>query len=276
VWRFLCGGYEPIKGRGKVYTDELLLLIEFVQPFCDALHLLEGDRPFLPQVIPIWESLEQHVDAFVAKYPDEKFKSLPEMFKRRRDNHCPDAAYAAVAFDPASFTKDEASGNWQAAIMTMDSDEVSRVEKYCERFVAPDEIEALREELAMLQLEPLPKQFDNLYKVCSRRTETARAPRSSSRPAAAAAGCGRATWPRRRAKKTGCSLCAPTACCPCTRPAQRPSATGRCGGRSTPSTRRQRDHGGRQRDLGDLPNLDTIVGVSEGRGVVDEWLFCMT
>jgi hypothetical protein len=144
-----------------------------VQPFCDALHLLEGDRPFLPQVIPIWESLEQHVDAFVAKYPDE----------------------------------------------------VSRVEKYCERFVAPDEIEALREELAMLQLEPLPKQFDSLYKVCSRRTETVDGARTKVVLASGSSrrGCGRATWPRRRATwpASRCSLCAPTACCPCTRPARR-------------------------------------------------------
>jgi hypothetical protein len=154
------------------FWTELLLLIELVQPFSDALHLLEGDRPLLPQVVPIWEALEQHVDAFVAKYPDEKFKSLPEMFKRRRDKHCPDAAYASLALDPASFTKDEASGDWQTAIMTMDSDEVARVEKHCERFVAPDEIDALRDELAMLQLEPLPKKLESLYKVCSRRTET--------------------------------------------------------------------------------------------------------
>jgi hypothetical protein len=155
------------------FWTELPLLIELVQPFSDAIHLLEGDRPLLPQVVPVWESLEQHVDAFVAKYPDEKFKSLPEMLKRRRDKHCPDAAYAALAFDPAYFLKrkDKASGNWKTAIMTMDSDQVTRVQKYCERFVEPDQIGALRVELAMLELKPLPKQFDSLYEVCSQRTE---------------------------------------------------------------------------------------------------------
>jgi hypothetical protein len=101
------------------------------------------------------------VDAFVVKYPAEKFKSLPAMLLRRRDKHCPDAAYAAVALDPCYFVKE--SGEWSASIITMDADEVERVEKYCERFVASDEIAALRNELAQLRLAPLPKQFESLY-----------------------------------------------------------------------------------------------------------------
>jgi hypothetical protein len=115
-----------------------------------------------------------------ARAMPQREQCLPEMFKRRRDKHCPDAA---VAFDPASFTKDEASGNWQAAIMTMDSDEVSRVEKYCSW-----------------------SRCQSSSTACTRcaagglRRSTARAPRSSSRPAAPAAGCGgRSTLSTRRA-----------------------------------------------------------------------------
>ncbi|KAG1662088.1 hypothetical protein FOA52_006895 [Chlamydomonas sp. UWO 241] len=45
------------------------------------------------------------------------------------------------------------------------------VETYYERFVEPEQIEALHLELATLQLEPLPKKFESLYKVCSSRRE---------------------------------------------------------------------------------------------------------
>ncbi|KAG1669082.1 hypothetical protein FOA52_004001 [Chlamydomonas sp. UWO 241] len=48
---------------------------------------------------------------------------------------------------------------------------VERVEKHCMRFVAPDEIGALRKELARLWLAPLPKQFESLYEVCADRRE---------------------------------------------------------------------------------------------------------
>jgi hypothetical protein len=44
------------------------------------------------------------------------------MLKRRRDKHCPRGA----------------------GINVMDADQVARVEKYCERFVASDQIDALR------------------------------------------------------------------------------------------------------------------------------------
>jgi hypothetical protein len=46
------------------------------------------------------------VDAFVVKYPAEKFKSLPSMLQRRRYKHCPDAAYAAVVLDSCYFVKE--------------------------------------------------------------------------------------------------------------------------------------------------------------------------
>ncbi|KAG1678407.1 hypothetical protein FOA52_015174 [Chlamydomonas sp. UWO 241] len=131
---------------------------------------MEADSPLLSQVAPIWQALEEHVDVFVVKHPAEKFKCLPAMLKRRRDKHCPDAAYAAVALDPSYFVK-EASGEWSTAIITMDADEVERVEKYCERFVAPDEIGALRKELTRLRLAPLPKQFESLHEVCADRRE---------------------------------------------------------------------------------------------------------
>jgi hypothetical protein len=130
---------------------------------------MENGKVATARLAPIWQSLEEHMDAFVVKYPAEKFKSLPSMLQRRRDKHCPDAAYAAVAFDPCYFVKE--GGEWSAAIITMDADEVERVEKYCERFVAPDEISALRKELARLRLAPLPKQFESLYEVCAERRE---------------------------------------------------------------------------------------------------------
>lgn len=167
---------EHSRGGGRRAADphlfwtELPILIDLVQPFSDAIHKMEADKPMLSQVTPIWQALEEHVDAFVVKHPDEKFKCLPSMLKRRRDKHCPDAAYAAVALDPCYFVQEE-SGEWSAAIITMDPDELERVEKYCERFVASDEIAALRKELAMLRLAPLPKQFNCLYEVCADRRE---------------------------------------------------------------------------------------------------------
>jgi hypothetical protein len=35
--------------------------IELVQPFSDAIHNMEGGRPLLPQVTPLWEHLRRSI-----------------------------------------------------------------------------------------------------------------------------------------------------------------------------------------------------------------------
>ncbi|KAG1662597.1 hypothetical protein FOA52_002994 [Chlamydomonas sp. UWO 241] len=98
-------------------------------------------------------------------------------------------------------------GTWRGApvavkIMTLDKEQqwkgdLGGVETYYERFVEPEQIEALHLELATLQLEPLPKKFEGLYKVCSSRREEVDGKKIKIiiTPPAAAAGSSERNWP---------------------------------------------------------------------------------
>jgi hypothetical protein len=149
-------------------------LIELVQPISDAIHKMEADCALLSQGPAIFQVLQNHVLAFVDKYKDDPsapdYADLPAIFEARMLKHCPIAAYAAFALDPLYFDVD-ASGSWTPALCRLDDGDLEGVKTYYERFVKPEQIEALHLELAALQLEPLPKKHESLYRHCSSRRE---------------------------------------------------------------------------------------------------------
>ncbi|KAG1679162.1 hypothetical protein FOA52_000518 [Chlamydomonas sp. UWO 241] len=174
--------YQPRRtGRGRPerpykFWTEVPRLIELVQPISDAIHKTEADCALLSQGPAIFQPLQNHVLAFVDKYKDDPsapdYADLPAIFEARMLKHCPIAAYAAFALDPLYFNVD-ASGSWTPALCRLDDGDLEgvRVKTYYERFVEPEQIKTLHLELATLQLEPLPKKIESLYKVCSSRRE---------------------------------------------------------------------------------------------------------
>ncbi|KAG1675279.1 hypothetical protein FOA52_016311 [Chlamydomonas sp. UWO 241] len=172
--------YQPRRtGRGRPerpykFWTGVPRLIELVQPISDAIHKTEADCALLSQGPAIFQALQNHVLAFGDKYKDDPsapdYADLPAIFEARMLKHCPIAAYAAFALDPLYFDVD-ASGSWTPALCRLDDGDLEGVKTYYERFVEQEQIEALHLELATLQLEPLPKKFESLYKVCSSRRE---------------------------------------------------------------------------------------------------------
>ncbi|KAG1660239.1 hypothetical protein FOA52_007636 [Chlamydomonas sp. UWO 241] len=172
--------YQPRRtGRGRPqrpykFWTEVPRLIELVQPISDAIHETEADCALLSQGPAIFQALQNHVLAFVDKYKDDpsapNYADLPAIFEARMLKHCPIAAYTAVAPNPLYFDLD-ASGSWTPALCRLDDGDLKGVKTYYEWFVEPEQIETLHLELATLSLEPLPKKFESLYKVCSSRRE---------------------------------------------------------------------------------------------------------
>ncbi|KAG1658601.1 hypothetical protein FOA52_016213 [Chlamydomonas sp. UWO 241] len=147
--------YQPRRtGRGRLgrphkFWTEVPRLIELAQPISDAIHKTEADCALLFQGPAIFQALQNHVLAFVDKYKDDPsapdYADLPAIFKARMLKHCPIAADAAFALDPLYFDVD-ASGSWTPAFCRLDDGDLEG-------------------------LEPLPKKFESLYKVCSSRQE---------------------------------------------------------------------------------------------------------
>jgi hypothetical protein len=91
----------------KFFWEDVAMLLELLQPFSDAIHQLEADRPMLGQCYVVVTALHQHVTAFAAKYKHLRDGSivlrLQETFQRRHDAvggsvHAPifNPAYAAA------------------------------------------------------------------------------------------------------------------------------------------------------------------------------------
>ena len=73
----------------EYFWEDLVHLLELLQPFSDAIHQLECDRPMLAQYHVTLSTLAEHVKAFVEKYNDQRdgilVLCLQETFQRRYD-----------------------------------------------------------------------------------------------------------------------------------------------------------------------------------------------
>jgi len=56
------GGFE--------FFEQLKLVQSLGQPFSDAIHQLEADRPLLSQVLPVFETLVREARSWVASLPE--------------------------------------------------------------------------------------------------------------------------------------------------------------------------------------------------------------
>ena len=73
----------------KYFWEDLLRLLALLQPFSDAIHQLECDRPMLAQCHVALSTLAEHIKVFVEKYKDQRdgllVLRLQEKFQRRYD-----------------------------------------------------------------------------------------------------------------------------------------------------------------------------------------------
>jgi hypothetical protein len=73
--------------EASYFWENVELLIELLQPFSDAIHQLEADRPMLSQCHQVVMMLDQHVAAFARKHMGKRDGAivfrLVETFKRR-------------------------------------------------------------------------------------------------------------------------------------------------------------------------------------------------
>jgi hypothetical protein len=60
----------------EYFWENVELLIELLQPFSDAIHQLEADRPLLAQCHVVVEALHQNVAAFALKHQEKRNGSI--------------------------------------------------------------------------------------------------------------------------------------------------------------------------------------------------------
>lgn len=125
---------ERTHPNAEYFWENVELLVELLQPFSDAIHQIEADRPMLAQCHQVVEALAKHVQAFAQKYEDKRDGTivlrLRETFQRRYDtvhgaSRAPiyNAAYtAAYLLDPyfAVYSEEEGTGIWNVPGVSSD------------------------------------------------------------------------------------------------------------------------------------------------------------
>ncbi|GFR43149.1 hypothetical protein Agub_g4173, partial [Astrephomene gubernaculifera] len=92
---------DAILGNGEYssFWQRLDRYLELMQPFSDAIHQLEADRPMLSQVHDVHLKLHEHTAAFEKKYPE--CKGVVALYNDRYKSTIYDAAtLAAFCIDP--------------------------------------------------------------------------------------------------------------------------------------------------------------------------------
>lgn len=84
---------------------------ELVQPVCDAIHQLEGDKPFLSQILAVWTKLCNHAAAFDVKYKLVGNQRTARVLRRRFAIHYQKEWAAAYALEPSNAIQGE-DGGW--------------------------------------------------------------------------------------------------------------------------------------------------------------------
>jgi hypothetical protein len=76
--------------------------VKLTQPFCDAIHQLEQDRPLLSKLAPVWDKLVKHCEAWAEQAGDSLAKHVVKEVKDRRSKHYEPEWAAAYLVDPAN------------------------------------------------------------------------------------------------------------------------------------------------------------------------------
>jgi len=83
---------------------QLKQVVELMQPVSDAIHTLEGDQPYLGQVLGVWMRLMQHAEEW-ARDKGAFGSRVVQAFKNRFQKHYDPAMAAAFMVDPANFSE---------------------------------------------------------------------------------------------------------------------------------------------------------------------------
>jgi hypothetical protein len=94
AWAALGGKAQAVKDIAEhqlpdasFFWENVVMLLELLRPFADAIHQLEADRPMLGQCHEALVTLRKHVSAYVTKYKDARdgdvVERLQETFDRR-------------------------------------------------------------------------------------------------------------------------------------------------------------------------------------------------
>ena len=117
-----------------------------MKPIMEAITAVEADTPRLSQLLPLWEQLLQHVEAWDESHetPECLRAGVVGAFKRRFDKHMHDSWYAAQGLD-AAFAVRDAEGEWRLRLHSMDQDKRDRVVWLVARLVGTSESEVEKE-----------------------------------------------------------------------------------------------------------------------------------
>ena len=80
-------------------------LINTMQPISDAIHQLEGDRPMLSQVLPVWNGLIEHLRPPTSPPPSLRMLEPVAAAERRFKKHYHPCIAAAYVLDPINFVE---------------------------------------------------------------------------------------------------------------------------------------------------------------------------
>jgi hypothetical protein len=163
----------------EFFWENVELLLELLQPFSDAIHQLEADRPMLAECHVVLAALQAHVQAFAAKHKTlrngDVISRLAETFQRRYDAvgggaRAPiynEAYTAAFMLDPVHAVKDD-EGVWHMPRVAPAQE--TAVRALVRRVGGPD----AERELIKLELTGYPKEMGVYIAVVVQDVEAAR------------------------------------------------------------------------------------------------------
>lgn len=111
-------------GHRTAFWDDAALLEQYCQPVMDAIHTLEGDKPFLSQLRPVYKQLRQHFQGIkeAADTPTKvRASSMLQVVEQRLEKHYKPCFDAAYVMDPINFIKQE--GDWYPPVSTLSNSE---------------------------------------------------------------------------------------------------------------------------------------------------------
>jgi hypothetical protein len=173
----------------EYFWENVELLLELLQPFSDAIHQLEADRPMLAECHVVLAALQAHVQAFAAKYKTLRngdvvqrsatgrigSTGVEDTFQRRYDAvgggaRAPiynEAYTAAFMLDPVHAVKDD-EGVWHMPRVAPAQE--AAVRALVKRVGGPD----AESELIRIELNGYPKEMGIYVAVVVQDAETAR------------------------------------------------------------------------------------------------------
>jgi hypothetical protein len=162
--------YSAVVGRGAEFWKDAEFALQLVQPISDTIHQIEGDRPLLSSLLPIYRTLLQHARNFTERHAGTKYvqHNIVGIFKDRIAKHHHPAITAAYILDPASWEQ-EKSGAWSAPVASLEEDEVDAARDLIERICGS--MESVDSEWSKLQLSTIPSKMAKSLDYLCRRVE---------------------------------------------------------------------------------------------------------